>query len=154
MSAGLPPLRRAGPADAEAVRKLTRDVYAKWVPAIGREPKPMSANYGEAVVRHWIDVLEDAQGLLALIELIPAADHLLIENLAVREDQQGRGLGAMLIAHAERLAAALNLAELRLYTNAAFSSNLAYYRARGFTETARTPLPDGGTMVHFAKPVS
>lgn len=114
----------------------------------------MTADYQAAVRQHWIDVLEDDEGLLALIELIPAADHLLIENLAVRADQQGRGLGRQLIAHAERLAAASCRRELRLYTNAAFAANLAYYRSQGFTETARTHLPDGGQMVHFAKPVS
>jgi len=30
--------------------------------------------------------------LLGLIEVIPAEDHLLIENVAVRPDQQGKGL--------------------------------------------------------------
>ena len=35
-------LRRATPRDAEAVRALTRAAYAKWVPLIGREPRPMT----------------------------------------------------------------------------------------------------------------
>ena len=38
-------LRRAVMADAPAVAALTRDAYAKWVPLIGREPKPMTADY-------------------------------------------------------------------------------------------------------------
>ena len=32
-------LRRAAAADAAAVRALTREAYAKWVPVIGREPQ-------------------------------------------------------------------------------------------------------------------
>jgi hypothetical protein len=33
-------LRQATPADAAAIRSLTRAAYAKWVALIGREPKP------------------------------------------------------------------------------------------------------------------
>jgi len=36
-------------ADASAIRALTREAYAKWVPVIGREPKPMMADYAKAV---------------------------------------------------------------------------------------------------------
>jgi hypothetical protein len=34
-------LRRAIAADAAAIRELTRQAYAKWVPIIGREPLPI-----------------------------------------------------------------------------------------------------------------
>jgi N-acetylglutamate synthase-like GNAT family acetyltransferase len=114
----------------------------------------MSADYEAAIRSHWIDLMEDRTGLIALIETIPYPDHLLIENIAVRADRQGEGLGSRLITHAEALARMNRLPEIRLYTNAAFASDLAFYAARGFMETGRTPLPDGGTMVHFAKPVS
>lgn len=147
-------IRRAGPDDAEAIRDLTRKAYAKWIPAIGREPRPMAADYNAAVRDHWIDILEDDQGLAALIEIIPGSAHLVIENLAVREDRQGAGLATILLRHAEDLARQQGIAELRLYTNAAFAANLEFYRARGFAETERTGLPDGGVMVHFAKQVS
>ncbi len=52
-------MRRATPADAPAVRDLTRAAYAKWIPLIGREPKPMTANYERAVVDHIIDLYEE-----------------------------------------------------------------------------------------------
>jgi hypothetical protein len=52
----MPELRRAVAADAAAVRALTRAAYAKWVPLIGREPKPMGADYEAAVLRHCIDL--------------------------------------------------------------------------------------------------
>jgi hypothetical protein len=39
------PLRRAQPADARAMRALTRAACASSVPHIGREPKPMTADY-------------------------------------------------------------------------------------------------------------
>jgi hypothetical protein len=79
-------LRRATPTDASAIRNLSRIAYANWVPLIGREPLPMTANYDRAVAEHIIDLVEQAGELLALIETIPASDHLLIENIAVRPD--------------------------------------------------------------------
>jgi N-acetylglutamate synthase-like GNAT family acetyltransferase len=137
-----------------AVRDLTRQAYAKWVAVIGREPRPMTADFGQALSSHQIDLFEHEGELIGLIEMIPRGDHLLVENVAVRETWQGKGIGSEALDHAEKTARNLGLRELRLYTNAAFASNLQYYRRKGFTETAREPLSDGGTMVHFAKAVS
>ena len=95
-------LRRATSADVANIRALTRSAYAKWVPIIGREPMPMTADYNRAVADHIIDLWEERGQLLAL-EVIPASDHLLIENIAVRRDQQGKGLGDKLLHHAEEL---------------------------------------------------
>jgi hypothetical protein len=36
--------------DAVAIQRLTREAYAKWVPIIGRQPKPMTVDYAEAVM--------------------------------------------------------------------------------------------------------
>ena len=125
-------LRRAGAADAAAVRALTRAAYAKWVPLIGREPKPMQADYDRAVREHRIDLALLKGALAGLIETVEQPDHLLIENVAVAPSFQGRGLGRRLMAHAERLAEQQARAELRLYTNARFEENVALYRRLGY----------------------
>jgi N-acetylglutamate synthase-like GNAT family acetyltransferase len=96
-----PALRRATIDDAPAIRALTREAYAKWVPLIGREPLPMLADYAEAAQQHRIDLLHLAGKLAALIEMIPQTGHLLIENVAVAPALQRRGLGGKLLAHAE-----------------------------------------------------
>ncbi len=98
-------LRPAVAEDADAIRALTQEAYSKWVPVIGREPKPMQADYAEAVRNHRIDLLYLEGRLAALIETVPEADHLLIENVAVAPAFQSRGLGRNLMAHAEQLAA-------------------------------------------------
>ena len=144
-------MRRATPADVAVVRDLTRAAYAKWIPLIGRKPKPMTANYERAVVDHIVDLYEENDVPVALIEVIPQVSFLLIENIAVLPSQQGKGLGDLLLNHAETIARSLGLNELQLYTNAAFISNIEFYARRGFQEFHREPFPAGGVTVHMKK---
>ena len=76
-------LRRAVLSDAASIRELTRAAYARWAAAIGREPTPMTVDYGEQVQEHHIDLLHVGNQLAAIIEMVAEADHLLIENIAV-----------------------------------------------------------------------
>ena len=145
-------LRRAVASDAPAIRALTREAYAKWVPLIGREPKPMTADYAEAVRRHRIDLLHLDGVLGALIETIAEADHLLIENVAVSPAFQGRGLGRKLMAHAEQIAASAGHGETRLYTNKLFAENIELYRKLGYRIDREEALAIG-VAVHMSKPL-
>jgi ribosomal protein S18 acetylase RimI-like enzyme len=97
-------LRQATPADAAAIRSLTRAAYAKWVALIGREPKPMTADYEVTLRQHRFDLLLSGGVPAALIETVEEDGQLLIENVAVAPRFQRQGFGRMLLAHAERLA--------------------------------------------------
>ncbi|MCA8927981.1 MAG: GNAT family N-acetyltransferase [Alphaproteobacteria bacterium] len=143
--------KRATADDAMRVRSLSRRAYAKWAELIGREPLPMTADYTSAVRNHLIDLWEDGGQLIALVEMIDRADHLLIENIAVDPARQGRGCGGVLLAHAERVAQNLGHSEVRLFTNAAFASNIGFYAKRGYAETKREVLVRGHVAVHMAK---
>jgi GNAT superfamily N-acetyltransferase len=144
-------LRRAVAADAAAVRALTLEAYAKWVPVVGAEPLPMRADYDRAVVEHVVDLLDEDGSLRALIEMAPASDHLLIVNIAVRPDQQGKGLGDRLLSHAERFARSLGLDEIQLYTNVRMTSNLAFYGRRGYQEFRQGSTAPGLVAVFMRK---
>ena len=145
-------LRQAVEADAPAIRALTREAYAKWVLTIGREPKPMTADYVEAVRNHRIDLLFLDGKLAALIEMIPDVDHLLIENIAVSPALQGSGLGRELMAYAEHVAASLGHTEIRLYTNKLFAENVVLYRKLGYA-VDREEAFKGGLTVYMSKQV-
>jgi GNAT superfamily N-acetyltransferase len=143
--------RRANENDAETVRALTHAAYAKWVAVIGRRPKPMNVDYEHAVRAHQIDLAYLDGELAGVIEIIPAADHLLLENLAVTPAHQRKGLGRRMMARVEALARARGLTLVRLYTNKAFASNLAFYQKLGYAIEREEPIKGGGTLVHLAK---
>jgi ribosomal protein S18 acetylase RimI-like enzyme len=125
-------LRRATLPDASAIRDLTLAAYAKWVPVLGREPLPMIADYDAVVRDHIVDMLHLDGNLAGLIEMYPAADHLLIVNVAVSPPYQGRGYGRALLVHAEELALSLGMRELRLYTSVHLTENVRLYERLGY----------------------
>lgn len=143
-------LRPATKADVPAIRALVRAAYAKWVPVIGREPVPMTANYAQAVRMNRFDLLERDGGLVALVETIPRADHLWIENLAVSPEHHGQGLGRAMLRQAEAVARELGHTVIKLGTNQAFASNVDFYLRTGFAIEREEPFR-GGIGLYFTK---
>jgi len=143
-------LRRAAPTDAAIVTAVVRAAYAKWIPVIGREPMPMRADYDDAIRANRIDLIERTDGVVGLVETMARADHLWIENIAVRPDLHGRGVGRLLLRQAEAIAEAEGLATLRLLTNGAFEANVTLYRRCGYVVDRTEPFM-GGVTVHMSK---
>lgn len=144
-------IRHATIKDAEHISKLTDAAYAQWVPLIGRGTLPMATNYVEAIAKHTVDVLEDDGVICGVLELVSENMHVLIENIAVHPDHQGRGLGRMLLRHAEKTAGTLGHSEVRLYTNALFTSNLGFYDARGYSVLGKPAMIPGSITVQLHK---
>ena len=109
-------IRRAVPADRDAVEAIVAAAYSPYVPRIGKPPGPMLDDYAALIAEGAVSVLEEAGGdIAALIVLLPKPDHLLLDNIAVRPERQGKGLGRRLIEFAESEAQRLGHRELRLY---------------------------------------
>ena len=140
----------AAHADADAIHALTRAVYAKYVPQMGREPLTMSADQAAAIRDHQVWVLEAAGALIASLELIAEPDCLVVENVAVAEVHQGQGLGRRLMAFAEDEARRQGFVALRLYTNEHMAGNVGLYGALDYHETGRV-LYEGTYVVHMRK---
>ncbi|HTT80914.1 MAG TPA: GNAT family N-acetyltransferase [Stellaceae bacterium] len=95
-------IRQAGPQDCATVEAIVRDAYAVYLPRIGKPPGPMLDNYAALIAAGAVSVLEGPAGeIVGLVVLLPHADHLLLDNVAVRPDRQGQGIGRRLIAVAE-----------------------------------------------------
>jgi GNAT superfamily N-acetyltransferase len=143
-------LRLATAVDLSDLREIAAAAYAVYLPRIGRPPAPVTADYAGATGRGEVWVAAGDDEIAGLIVLVPQPDHLLLENIAVRPAAQGRGIGGRLLALAEQEAARLGLGEIRLYTNAAMTENLAYYPRHGYALTHRAEQ-DGFQRVFFAK---
>lgn len=129
-----------------------RCAYEQYVPRIGGEPGPMRTDYEAAIAEGavWVETVPDLVGVLVLRT---EPDHLLLENVAVRPDAQGRGIGRAMIDFAERRARDLGLPEVRLYTHVLMIENIALYTRLGYIETHRE-TEHGFTRAFFTKQVS
>ena len=143
-------LRPAVRADVDAMAELARAAYQMYVVRIGREPAPMTADYGRAVDTGQAWVAEHDDRIVGLLVIVPAKRHLLLENVAVAPQAQGQGVGRRLLHLAEEQARAQGLSEVRLYTNEKMPENFAYYVRHGYRETHRG-ADNGFRRVFFTK---
>jgi len=134
------------------MQDVAEAAYQPYIARMGRRPAPMTADYALIAGSGSAWVAEQRGRLVGLLVLEPAADHLLLENVAVDPDVQGNGVGSRLLRLAEEQAEAQGLKEVRLYTNAAMTENLTYYPRHGYRETHRA-TQDGYRRVFFTKAV-
>lgn len=131
------PGRKALPADAPAVTALVHAAYAPWVAVIGAIPGPMLCDYAQMIADHFVTVREDDAGLRQVSVLILQDDAVLIDNIAVRPDLQGKGLGPMMIEMAEINARMYGFPKTRLYVHEKMTRNIALYERLGYVITKR-----------------
>ncbi|NUR91370.1 MAG: GNAT family N-acetyltransferase [Nonomuraea sp.] len=143
-------MRLAQEADRAAVEQIVREAYQPWAEIIGTRPLPMDADYAALIAGGRVHVTD---GLEGLVVLIPEEGALLVDNVAVRPELHGKGIGRGLLAHAEREAVRLGLPALRLYTNVRMTPNIALYSSLGYVETGRVDL-GGRSAVLMRKELS
>lgn len=142
--------RPATAADVAAIARVVGQAYAMYIPRMGVKPAPMLADYGALVDAGAVTVLEGDSGIEGALVMMEQDGHLFVENVAVSPSAQGRGLGRKLMAYAETVARGRGLPEIRLYTNAKMTENLAFYPKLGFVEEGRR-TENGYDRVYFVK---
>ncbi|GAT72553.1 GCN5-related N-acetyltransferase [Microbacterium sp. HM58-2] len=86
--------------------------------------------------------------LVGAIRFTVDDDLLLIGRIAVAPDQQGAGIGRLLLEAAEQASGA---AEAELFTGSLSEANLRLYRSCGYRESERVPDGDGVAQVFLRK---
>jgi ribosomal protein S18 acetylase RimI-like enzyme len=142
-------IRQADATDVSTIEDIVERAYRRYIQRIGRRPAPMDDDYAERIRLGQAFVAEDGH-VTGLIILIGEPDHVLIENVAVDPLHQGGGIGRALLDYAEMSARALRMSELRLYTNATMTENLALYTRLGYQEIDRR-TENGFERVFFSK---
>lgn len=139
--------------DLPEIRRIVRAAYLPYLLRMGRAPAPLLDDYAARMTIASLHVLDGTEGrLIGIIVLLPRADHLLLDNIAVDPACQAQGFGKQLMAFAEAEARRLCLPEVRLYTNALMTENLALYPRLGYRQTDRR-MEQGYDRVYFAKAV-
>ena len=131
-------IRQAAAWDEAVIVACARHAYARYIPLIGREPVPMTADYRALIAAGEVYVAADDRGeVLGFVVFRPDRDAMLLENVAVFPAAAGKGVGKRLIGFCEEMAGRHGLAAVRLYTNVKMSENLGLYRKLGYAEVAR-----------------
>ena len=141
-------LRRATAADLPAIKTLIDAAYAKYLTLMDKPPGPMLRDYGPSVEAGttWVT----GSPITAVLTLYPADDYLLIENIAVHPDAQGRGLGGALMSFAEQEARRRAIPRMTLFTHEVMTENQAIYARLGYVEVERR-AEDGYRRVYMEK---
>jgi GNAT superfamily N-acetyltransferase len=142
--------RRASLEDAQAVRALVNGAFEKYIPLIGRKPLPMIADHNDLIVNHEVWLLEEANQLVAVLEMVLKEDSLYIDTVAVKQSHQSRGIGKQLLNFSETRARALGRNTMTLFTNERYTVLLEMYARFGYVETHRVHV-QGTDAVHMRK---
>jgi ribosomal protein S18 acetylase RimI-like enzyme len=111
--------------------------YRHYIARMGKPPGPMLDDYAARVLEGVVWVLEKGAAIAGIIVLLPMADYLLLDNVAVSPSRQGLGLGRQLLAFAEAEALQRGYHEIRLYTHQTMVENQRLYASIGYEETGR-----------------
>lgn len=149
----MPAVRPAEIADLPAIERIVHAAYAGYIARIGKPPGPMRDDYRHRIRAHEAWVATDGGEIIGVLVLLPKADHLLLDNVAVAPALHKRGIGRLLIQFAEGEAARRGYDEVRLYTHQAMHENIAMYPRLGYEETGRGEEA-GFRRVFFRKPIS
>jgi len=143
-------IRLAHTKDAAAVAALVDAAYAMYIPRLGRKPLPMLDDYTVLISQGIVYVLEDNGAIAGLLVLVPEDDAMLLRNIAVKPDAQGRGFGRALLNFAQATARSDGYDAIRLYTNVVMTENQALYKHCGYAEIGRVE-EHGSRRVYMAK---
>jgi ribosomal protein S18 acetylase RimI-like enzyme len=144
------PIRRAMAGEAGAVAAVVNAAYRSWIARIGKPPGPMLDDYAKRIADGQVWVVGHAEAIAGILVLEETPDAFMLDNIAVLPERHGEGLGRRLLEFAEAEAVRRGRNEIRLYTNALMTENIALYARIGYVETARV-TEKGFDRVYMAK---
>lgn len=146
-------IRPAEPADAAAIAACVTAAYSVYLDRMDKPPGPMLDDYEQIIADHRVFVLEGPEGLAGALVLIDQDGGLLLDNVAIHPDCQGRGLGRRLVAFAEDEARRLGHRSIDLYSHVTMTESIALYVSLGYLEFDRRVVR-GYDRVYMRKTLS
>ena len=143
-------IRPALSEDAAAVAACVCGAYVRHILRIGRQPGPMLQDYAQVLRDDTVYVAVAAGEVVGVLVLATTDEGFCLDNIAVRPDHAGQGLGRRLLALAEDEARRAGRLSIYLYTHAMLTENQALYRHNGYVEYDRRVV-NGFPRVSCAK---
>ncbi|KJL43223.1 putative acetyltransferase [Microbacterium trichothecenolyticum] len=91
------------------------------------------------------------QRIVGAIRAVADGDLLLIGRIAIAPDQQGEGIGGMLLDAVEERGWSVGCREAELFTGSHSDANVRLYTRRGYRETERVDQGDGTAQIFLRK---
>jgi ribosomal protein S18 acetylase RimI-like enzyme len=145
-------IRRARAGEADAVSAVVHAAYQHYIARIGKPPGPMLDDYAQRIADGQTWVLEDAERIAGILVLEETPAGMLLDNIAVLPEYQGKGIGRALLEFAEAEARQCGFGAIHLYTHALMTENIALYSRIGYVETRRV-TEKGYDRVYMTKRV-
>ena len=130
-------IRAATAADVPAIVDIVDHAYRHYIARIGKPPGPMLDDYAARVSEDAVWVLQEGSAIAGILVLLSTPEYLLLDNIAIAPDRQGRGLGRRLLTFTESEALRRGYREIRLYTHQTMIENQRLYALIGYEETGR-----------------
>lgn len=143
-------LRLAVIADAPAVADCVNKAFGHYVERIGVKPAPMEMDYEHEISEHQVFVVEDAGQVLGSLVLGITDEGFLLDVIAVDPDWWGKGVGRIMLEHAEAEAMRQGFDSIYLFTHEKMTENQALYKRIGYVEYDRR-LENGRRRVYMRK---
>lgn len=143
-------IREARKDEADQIKAVVVEAYSVYIDRIGKPPGPMLDDYSDLAQRYPVFVAELDGGIAGILVMMPGPDDILMDNVAVLPNQQGRGIGLTLITFAENYARDHGYRSLDLYTNDLMHENIRLYKSLNYVETRRV-LEKGYNRVYMRK---
>lgn len=146
-------IRRAGLEDVVALNKLVNRAYRGdeskkgWTTEAelltGIRTSEASLTEMMETAGATIEVLKENEEITACVYLQKKGEVLYLGMLTVAPEQQGKGIGAILLQAAEKKALALSCSKIQMTVITVRDTLIAYYQRKGFQDTGeRIPFPD------------
>ena len=146
-------LRAAEASDAAAFASCVEAAYQHYIARMGKPPGPMLDDYVKVIREHLAYVAETDGVIAGILVLVRTQSGMLLDNVAVHPQHQGKGYGRRLLEYAESEARGRGHAHLDLYTHECMTENIEMYRRIGYVETERKS-ERGYSRVYMRKALS
>jgi len=97
----------------------------------------MLDDHAAVIQQHNAFVAEYDHDIVGVLILIQTQSRILLDNVAIHPEHQGKGVGRHLLEFAESQALRHGFNNLELYTHECMTENIAMYKRMGYVATAR-----------------